>query len=350
MNKWMKAAALGVAVTFVVAPAGMAAKAKKPVKKPAAKNTTAPHVVQGTTQLSGENAQFGTVYTLGKESPFNITLKSAEYTVGHVKIGENVYIPTADEKLLLLHFTYHNPRPSEYFIRWDSFGFTIVDPQSENHDGLQELGMEKDSSTCSMTFKPAQKVEVYGVMRVPAKGEMPKLIIKSNDDNLVLRYDLRGKVKGLTAPYADPADSAGATALATIAAKSGTTYPVGMFDFKFDSAEYNSASTMGEATLDEGERFFVAKFSLKNVDTKDAYFRWDSFATKLVDSDGVEVATAYDVYQASKDRSYGANTKPGQELTLRYIFKVPNDTDLKTFSVAWPENGRIYEFDISGVK
>jgi len=355
MNNWLKAAALAAIVSLLICPAGMAAKAKPkpkaPVKKPAAVKAPpkTPHVVLGTTQLSGENAQLGTVYTLGKSSPMNITLRSAEYTVEAVRIGDQTYAPSAEEKLLVLHLTYHNPQKGEQFVRWDSFGFTIVDPKDQNHDGLKDLGTEKDSASYSMSMKPAQKTDVFGVMVVPAAGEMPKLIIKSSDE-LVLRYDLHGKVKGLPALYADPADKTGATALAKITATAGTYYPIGMFSFKLNKVEYSSETKMGDNDLDEGQKFLVVSFSLKNTSASQQFFRWDSLTNKLIDVDGVEVARcSTDVFQASKNNSFSNNIQPGQEMNFRYIYKVPNDTDLKTLAIA-EGDGRTFEFDISGTK
>lgn len=357
MNKVVSAALLAVAVSLTIQPAGMAAKAKpakaKVVKKPSVKapvkpKSEVPHVVQGTTQLKGEYAELAKTYTLGKEYPMNLTLKSAEYSIDPVRIGDSLYVPSVDEKLLILHMTYHNPQPSERYVRWDTFGFTVVDPQSQNHDGLNDLGSEETKAGVSMDLKPAQKINVFGVMTVPAAGEMPKLIIKASD-NLVLRYDLRGVVKGLPAQYADPADKTGATPLSTITGQAGTYYPVGMFSFKLNKAEYSSASKIEGSELSEGERFLIVQFSLKNISGREQYFRWDTFDRKLIDVDGVEVGSCVDVFQASKDKSFSNNIKPDQELTLRYAFSVPNDTDVKTFSVV-SGNGRTFAFDISGTK
>lgn len=328
---------------------GSAVYAAKPaIKKPIVK--VVPHYVKGTTQLSGENAQFGVVYTLGKTEPFNITLKNAEYTVDQVKVGDRVYTPKAEEKLLVMHFTYHNPNRQDRFMRWDSFKFTIVDPQDQNHVGLLALGMEKDASNCAMSFKPAQKVDVFGVMSVPASGEMPKLIIESSD-KLVLRYDLRGKVKKLPADIADPSDSAGATPLAVVDAKPSVNYPMGEhFRFTFDGAEFNSSDKLGDLKPDKKQTFAIVKFTLKNIGARAWSFRWDAIANKLVDVDGVALGSARGLLLASRDNSFAGPIEPGQEMKLRWVYRIPKDTPLKTFSIVEPDKGRTYNFDISSVK
>jgi len=97
---------------------------------------------------------------------------SAEYTVGHVQVGDTTYIPNKDEKLLVLNLLYHNPQPNNRFVRWDTFGYTVVDPQNQNHDGLKALGVQSSKANVEMNMKPAQKMAVYGIMVVPASDEM----------------------------------------------------------------------------------------------------------------------------------------------------------------------------------
>jgi len=52
----------------------------------------------GTAQLPGEWCKFGQAYTLGQArgsdaNAMNVTLKSAEYTIGHVKVGDRGHGP-----------------------------------------------------------------------------------------------------------------------------------------------------------------------------------------------------------------------------------------------------------------
>ncbi|BDP44033.1 hypothetical protein DAETH_40020 (plasmid) [Deinococcus aetherius] len=70
-------------------------------------------VVQGTTQLDGQQAKPGQTFTLGKASPVNFTLQSAAYTTTRVLLGSTVLVPKVDEKLLVLRFTAHNPKKQD---------------------------------------------------------------------------------------------------------------------------------------------------------------------------------------------------------------------------------------------
>src|SRR5689334_6242046 len=102
-------AGLSLVAGLALAPAPVGAQTSKTKPaKPAAKPSGGP-VVLGTKQLPGDFGQFGTTYTIGKTRPVNFTLRSAEYTTTPFYVGNNTWVPKADEKLLVLHYTVHNP-------------------------------------------------------------------------------------------------------------------------------------------------------------------------------------------------------------------------------------------------
>ena len=111
-----------------------AAARKKPVaKKPVAKKTLSTHhETTGTEQLKGEYGLIGHTYTLGKTNPWNITLKSAEYSVSIVRSGDQAICPNREQKLLILHLTMHNPQKSLALLRFDTIHFTAVDANDKN--------------------------------------------------------------------------------------------------------------------------------------------------------------------------------------------------------------------------
>ena len=336
--------AVVLAIVLCAGTAAVAAKAKtKP--KPAAKTTN--HATTGTQQLKGEYADIGSTYTLGKESPWNITLKSAEYSVDPVVIGENIYYPKADEKLLVLHFSLHNPQKQEAFARYDTFGITAVDAKNENHECINDVGVESTKSSFSMTMKPAQKVDIYTAVVVPAEGEVPKLIIKSADE-LVLRYDLKGKLKGLPAPFADPKDATGATALAKVSAKTGTFYSLGEFSLKLEGIAY-SEKPIKDLDLDEGNQYVIASAVVRNDAPTKQFFRFDTLLPVLTDADGVEATWTQHVLASSRDADFSMDMDPAKEMKVRFVFQAPKDMSLKTLSIS-KEEGRVYEFDLSAAR
>lgn len=93
---------------FITAVLAVPAFAQTRSATPAAPST---RVVQGTTQLAGDVGVIGKAFTIGKnENAINFTLTSAEFSVSRVTVGEDVYTPKADEKLLVLRYTVHNPQ------------------------------------------------------------------------------------------------------------------------------------------------------------------------------------------------------------------------------------------------
>lgn len=344
MKDSAKLSLLVLATTLAVLPYNASAAKAKP--KPKAKPVQ--HVVQGTTQLKGEYADFGTTYTIGKSNPINITINSAEYSIEAAKVGEEHYVPSADEKVLVLHMTLHNPQKSERFVRWDVLSFTVVDPQDQNHDGLRAMGMEKDKSATNMSLKPAQKIDVFGVMLVPSNGEMPKLIVKSDDD-LVLRYNLKGKVKGFQPPFADPADKTGSTPLSKISIPMGTYAPLGYFKVKVNSVEYSPESKIGEFEASEGNKIVIVQMDVNNVAPNERFLRWDTITGKIIDVDGMEVSDCRDMFTKSRDASVATNLQSGQELMTRCIYQVPDDAKIKDLTLLI-DNGRTFVFDLSNVK
>lgn len=327
-----------VLATSIVA----ASAATKTTKKPATTN----HATVGTSQLKGGFGEIGHTYTLGKEYPWNITLKSAEYSVDALRFGDSIYYPKADQKLLVLHFTVHNPQKSEALMRYDTFGITAVDAKDTNWEYIMELGAEKTHEKYGVEMKPAQKADVYAAILVPAAGEIPKIIVKSND-NLVIRYDLKGKVKGIPAPFADSKDKTGATALAIVPAQVGTYYPTGDFLLRLDSMAF-SDQPIGDQAEEEGGSFnnLMVTMTAKNISRDEQVLRYDTFVTKMIDGDGVDVERIYTMFRAASDKDLDTMIKPDQEISFRFAFPIEEGITPKTLAISQYEDTRAYQFDV----
>ncbi len=337
-------------MTLCAAIAAQAAK-PKPKPKPAPKKPAAP-----TVQLAGNNGVFGTVYSIRKDAPLYFRLKSAEYTTEQVVIGEQIYAPRANEKLLVLHFTIQNPLKTEQYVRWDSLWFTAVDSDNNNSEGRNDWGDDdsKDRRQISANMKPAQTFNAVTAIVVPAKGSIPKLMVMPGEDNgPVLRYMLhpdrtappQNKPGALKAPVADPDDATGYTALETVAGVLGTAYPLSNLDVTVEKFDYSS-SNLGEATLEEGEKWLIATVLLKNEypigDSN--YVRYDTLSPVLTSTDGEELSYQ-DMLLATANRSFGQNMKPGAEARVRMLFRVPQDVTPKTLALKEGES-RTYEFQV----
>ncbi|WP_019011312.1 hypothetical protein [Deinococcus aquatilis] len=311
-------------------------------------NPTATPTVQGTTQLSGQNASVGQTFTIGKTSPLNFTLTSAEYSVGRLEIGSNVWLPKANEKLLILRFTIQNPQAREVGYYWGDVKFTAVDAQDRNYEGASAIARSGTTEALRVTLKPAQKVDVTTVLVVPAAGSIPKLIVQRSTDSGVLRYALNGSVKGLTAPFADPTDLSGATALETVPVTPGTFVPLGEYDVRLDTLE-TTGDLIQNKSPKAGYTFFTAVFTLKNPLKRPINYYWGNFDATLRDTDGDTVAYNKVMLKATKDESATGTLRPGENARIRFYFEIAdgvqadqimlNDRRARTYAFsARPEN------------
>lgn len=330
-----------VILTAALATSLVAATKKAPPKKPASTH----HETVGTTQLKGEWGQIGHTYTLGKQNPWNITLNSVEYSVDTLRVDNALIFPNVEEKLLVLHYTIHNPQKRETLMRGDTFHITAVDANDKNWEFRGDIGDEATKGSGSQRLKPGQKLKVYAIIKVPAAGEIPKVIFKSSD-NLVIRYDLRGKAKGLQPPYADPADSTGATALAVVPAELGQWYPTGVFAIKVEETSVSEQS-IGDAKVDKGGLLFVTKATVKNLNKAALPLRHDSFVVRLKDSDGADLNyRAHLTLRASSDTTLSTRIDPGQELTYRLVTKLTSNIPPAKLTLSGAANGRSFQFGL----
>ncbi|THF70907.1 hypothetical protein E7T06_04935 [Deinococcus sp. Arct2-2] len=312
----------------------------------AAQATTPSRVVQGTTELEGEVAKLGETFTLGKQSPLNFTLLKVEYSVGHVVIGNTVYSPKAAEKLLLLHFAVHNPQRRDVRYYWPDLKFTAVDAQDRNHPYAQAVARDGTTERLEINLKPAQKVNVLTVIRVPAGGGVPKLLVQR--EAALLRYDLRGQVQPLPKAVADPTDTSGATPLTQVPAALKTFNPLERFDVRLDDVKFTGEALNGKAPA-AGQRYLSAVFTLRNMEPGGGRYAWSDFKPMLRDADGERVEYNGLLLKASRDETAGGTLGAGEEVRVRFFFALPANVNGQTLTLA-DGTGRAYVYDVSGVR
>jgi hypothetical protein len=311
---------------------------------PAPKPSTPAGGAPGTVQLPGDNGTLGTVYSLRKDSPLYFILKSAEFTTSQVRIGDRIYVPKADEKLLVLHFSVQNPQKTEQYVRFDSLQFTAVDIMNVNREGVWNWGDAQSRNPVAISLKPAQKIDAYTVIPVPAKGTVPKLMVLPGENNgPILRYDLRGKITGLPAPIADPAEPTGATALETVPGTIGAAYPYASFDITVEGFSY-STTPLPDDELEEGERYLFITVLMKNKAGADVFMRFDTVDPLVTDADGAELRYK-DMLLTTANRPFSQSVKKDQEIRVRLCINVPAGSTPATLALKEGES-RTYEFEI----
>lgn len=327
-------------------------KAKRTYTITAQTSANATNPTQGTQQLAGGFGEIGKSYSIGKNQPLNFTLRSAEFTVVRQTAGD-LYAPKYNEKLLVLHFTVQNPNKVDTNAYYGSFKFTAVDDKDRNIEFNSYWAREGETARLDLALKPAQKIDVVAVESIAADVKIPKLIVQRGDDAPVVRYDLSGKVKPLGAPFADPADASGSTALEVVTGQAGTYYPMGALDVKFEGATF-STEKMDNRTPKEGKRFLVATFSVRNgAAARNVNVYYGRFGIELTDADGVSDKFEGYIIRPSRDEKLEQELRPGAETKFRAYFELPSDLGGKTISIY--EDGivgksRTYSFDVSNTQ
>ncbi len=309
--------------------------------------TPTPPPVKGAVQMAGDNGQIGTTYTIGATGPLNFTLNSAEFTATRALFGEATIAPKSDEKLLLLKGTIHNPNKDLTGFDWGTLRFTAIDPNDANHEYENAVAKMGSNEVINVELKPAQKMDVFYVIRVPIKGPIPKLMVAHQSGGKVLRYDLRKVAKALPAPFADSADASGATGLSEIKSEVGTFYPLQNFDVKLVGTTFQDGK-LGEFEPEEGKRFLVATVVIKNAGATAAYYDASTFAAALTDGEG-EKSDSMGFLKTTRPEGASGDLKPGAEYTGRFFFALPKDGKAKTLSLSEGES-RTFHFDVSNTK
>jgi hypothetical protein len=308
---------------------------------------------QAGTQLAGGQGQIGKMYSFGKDNPMNFTLKSAEFSVLRFTL-QDLIAPKFNQKLLVLRFTVQNPNKSDLNVYYGSLDFTAVDNKDQNVKFDNYWSRDGETTKLDIKLKPAQKIEVIAVVAVPANAKIPKLIVQRGGETTspVVRYDLSGKIKPLVAPFADPSDTTGSTALEVIAAKAETYYPMGAMDVKLEGTTFGNEKIDG-TTPSEGKRFLLATFSVKNAVGQNVNVSYSRFVIELTDIEGSTKKFNGYIINPSRDEKLDVDLKPGSETKFRAYFELPKEVAGKTLSIQ--ENGnsglsRVYTFDVSGAK
>ena len=303
--------------------------------------------VLGTVPLAGLEAKPMQAYTIGKGSPLNFTLQKAEYSVGRVVIGQSVVTPTADQKLLVLHFQVANPQKQDVYLNGQTLTFTAVDAQNTNCPAFGYIGRVGSGEAVGMHLKPSQKLDVFTVVVVPATGPVPKLIVEREQGAGVLRYDLRKVAAPLSAPYADPKDTSGTSALSAVPAVPGRSYPLENFDLSLETLDFSDGKFDGRISR-SGSRFLVATVLLRNQAPRESYLGLQTFMPEIQDADG-ERMRYVTVLKASRDEIPGQQIAPGAEYRVRYVFEVPAGASLRTLVF---QEGRAHSllFDMSKMR
>ena len=318
-------------------------KKAKPVKKAVGQQT----VVLGTNQLLGEFGKVGATYTIGKERPLNFTLISAEYRPDRF-VGGNFYdqtegwVPLKGQKLLVIKYTVQNPKSEDARLWYNSFEITAVSGDDQNSTMLNHPWIGSQTAYKEIQLKPGQKATLTGALYVSGQGEVPKLMIRREQDPsaAVIRYDLRGKV----AKIADTAYSEdGVTVKDTVDAKLETYYPWMGSDFQVLGVE-DVATKIPDLGTPNDYRQVAIKLKFRGVTPEPGRVWYGDFNVHLNTSDGdsSNFKTYSRLFRAARNETFDGVVPVGEEQTLRLVVDVPNGVNITGFSLMCHHNEDIH--------
>jgi type VI secretion system secreted protein Hcp len=284
----------------------------------------------GAGAIPGYGCVPGTTYKLGPDkTALSLTVKSAEYSPGHVKVANGTDWAARDEKLLVVHYTLGNPNTATLRVNTVSLDWTAT-----NVNGITRLQddviVEGTNSGLNQDLLPAQSVDCYAIFHVPAEGAVTKLFARLHADTVSpdARYDMAGKITALPAPYANPKDLTGATLLAEVPGKIGGTYVLGGYDVQVVAVE--KADTVMGVKAATGKIFQLATLE---------YTNWTGAAlsirpvTELRDEDGTVYTDEYGTISALAMRKVDVQAKPGEPVRVRVAYLVPAAVPMKSLTL-----------------
>jgi len=309
--------------------------------------------VKGQGQVSGAYGTFGQTYTM--VSGFNLTLYSAKCSVEpYVCYSNNgLWIPKADEKLVVLDFGVKNANPQDKDFGDGSGYFTLIDQSGEKYQS-GGLAMESTKSKgVFLTLKPGQGAgtpELKDPLRVaflvPLKSRIDKIIVnegRKGKNEEVLRYlvagndpqaDVKNIVKPLPEAVRDGSDKSGHVGKPAGDAAIGKPFVSGGYRYQVESIQKLEASTFANESVEEGKVVWTATVSITALGEGMALFDGQSDEVFLSDSDGERYSTR-GYYKSKSDEvaDSGRAMPTGEAYTVRLAFVLPKNADPKALTL-----------------
>lgn len=316
----MKSSLLAALVLVPVLTYSAAAAPKKKTK-------VAPKT-QGQMQMAGDNGKMGTLYTIGKANPLNVVVEKAAYTLNPAVFDTNTVAAKKDEKLLRIDFSTHNPTRGETTAWYGGVVFTAVGTDGQSYAMEPFIGdPARPGANVQGKMLPAQRIKLFGLIALPAKVGVQKLVVRRMQQTPVLRLNMgqgTNKISPLPASVAVPG---------TNGSQLATPVPVGK---NVPAPLYRTAVTLLETSsqtepiegreVERRQKFFVVKLKVKNISGGGESIYGGRYELSLKDGDGETYNALNNYYGARRDDVYNKLIAPGEEGTFRIVFPIPDDS------------------------
>jgi hypothetical protein len=316
----------------------------RPVRAVESHKTAAPSII-------------GQIYTIaGDSGNLNFTLDSLELAADRYKLGDhdNEY-PKVDEKLLVIHFTLENPGSTDVAVDGGSVRFLARDAERKLYADAPKAADENTGDLVGGNLPAGGKIDAVKVIHVPAKGPIVALKVTPGPVGVEpFEFLLLGHVPKLSAPFADPKDTTGMTALDTFPAEIGQTYAVGDCDLTLQKAEFTDEPLLnfkGVTGPVRGYHFAVFTFDVVAQVSDGLTFSTDKFNPTLTTEDGLAVdPVSGPLLRGSTDEPFDGNVQYGDDQHFRIYYPVSVHDRLATLTVQATPTSHKVSYDLTSMQ
>jgi len=269
---------------------------------------------------------------IGSLTPLDVSVNVLNYSVGRFQVATRYYRPGRDEKFLIMHYSIKNAGTADIHVNAVSIDWQAIDSNGTSHEANWVCG-ERTTQTLDQDLHTGQVVDCYTCFTIPAKSTASILTMAAHGETSDAWYDLEGdnngkpKVGPIPSPYADPADSSGATPLMVVPGVMNTVYMVGDYDIKVVSL-MKTTQKISDWELQNDQEYAIVSVSM----TSFAEGAYDVSGNNLLlkDSTGqtYERSGIIDTYSQGPVE---IKPQPGETVKCRIVYRLPKGTNLKSF-------------------
>ena len=302
-------------------------------------------------------AHVGEAVTINSESgALKLTVDKLELQGDRFRIGNtDSEVPSGTEKLLIIHYTLVNPNPTDVAISGKTVRFTALDAERKPHADVADAIVEGDTDIFDGPVKAGDKVNLVKVVHIPSRGPVAALLASPGPTGTSeMHVDVSGHVDKLPAPYVDPQDANGFTALPTVAAKTGTTYQVGDCDLTMTDAQYSSDALLnfnGEAEPDSEHIYALFTFEVTCQKQSGISFGFDDFNPSLNTIDGLQVDPANaPLLNGKLNLAFESDLQYNDDRHFRVYFLISKHDAMVSLTISAGNGARKFIYDVSDIQ
>ena len=274
---------------------------------------------------------FHKVRRIGSHTPMDVTVKFLNYSAERFQVGSRYYRPGRDEKFLIMHYSIKNADVNDMHVNAVSIDWQAIDSNGTSHEA-NWVCVDRIMQTLDQNLHTGQVVDCYTCFTIPAKSTASILTMAAHGETSDAWYDLevdnsgKPKVVPIPSPYADPADSTGATPLMVVPGAMKTVYMVGDYDIKVMSL-MKTTQKISDWELPNDQEYAIVSVSLTSF-AEGAYI-YSANDLLLKDSTG-QTYERSGIVDSYTQRTIEVKPQPGETVSCRIVYRIPKGLNLKS--------------------